>query len=554
MKHDVLELRQPVLELGLEVGLVEEFRVRQPRADDALVAGNDGRTAVAGLDIGDENELVGELSRLGIVDDKTLLVVADGGADHLVRNRQEGFVERPRQHHRPFDQPRDFIEQALVLDQFEPLRESEVPGFGEDDILAAGGIEHHPCVEQLRFVVLEAAHAEFGGRHEAVAARRLPGRDAGDVERHHVRLLGLHAEGRDNRMQRPHPVQRAGFRGAFAPAHRLGPREGADDDGHDLGDDVDRGPAFLLDQRDVEIALLRVFLDFCFVERLQAGGLEEALNRRLGRADLRPLALVLQVGLPRRQAVHGEREAARRHERLGALIDQSFGDQLVGHHLAQVVGGLRLHARGDFLGEQLEQKIRHVVSLPSPRHRLTLPSRGRVACQRRAGWGGAHRVVDCIQHGSCPAHHVIVPESQHPITFRIQPARSHSIAASPVVGPVLRSIDFDDKPHGKTGKIRNVRSDHDLPSEMTSLDLEPAQMMPENCFGTGSIQTQSPCRAPFEITDRPFHHGIHPTPLAARATLPLKGRVARQSYPTPPASVWTHASPQAFASSRTRRM
>ena len=87
--------------------------------------------------------------------------------------------------------------------------------------------------------------------------------------------------------------------------------------------------------------------------------LQKALDGGLGRADARALALFLQVGLARGDAVHGQRQAARRHERLRAFIDEAFGDQLLGDETAQIVRRLRLHARGDFFGEQFEQKIGH---------------------------------------------------------------------------------------------------------------------------------------------------------------------------------------------------
>ena len=38
VKHDLLELRQPVFQLRLQVRLIEKLRIAQPRADDALVA------------------------------------------------------------------------------------------------------------------------------------------------------------------------------------------------------------------------------------------------------------------------------------------------------------------------------------------------------------------------------------------------------------------------------------------------------------------------------------------------------------------------------------
>ena len=63
VKHDLLEFRQPVFELRLQIGLVEKLRIAQPRADHALVAGDDGLAAVGRFDIGGEDEFVGELAR-----------------------------------------------------------------------------------------------------------------------------------------------------------------------------------------------------------------------------------------------------------------------------------------------------------------------------------------------------------------------------------------------------------------------------------------------------------------------------------------------------------
>ncbi len=87
--------------------------------------------------------------------------------------------------------------------------------------------------------------------------------------------------------------------------------------------------------------------------------LRKPLDRAFVRADARALALLLHVGLPRRHALHRQRQPARRRERLGALIDQAGLDQLVGDELAQILGGARLHARGDFLGEEFDQEVGH---------------------------------------------------------------------------------------------------------------------------------------------------------------------------------------------------
>src|SRR6185369_10945409 len=125
VKDNRIEFRQAIFELGLQIGLVKEVCVAQSRADHALIAVNNRLAAIAGLDIGDQDELVGELPGLGIAHHKTFLVVADGGADHLGGNRQKFLVERAHQHDRPLDEPRDLIEQALVLNKFETLRKSE---------------------------------------------------------------------------------------------------------------------------------------------------------------------------------------------------------------------------------------------------------------------------------------------------------------------------------------------------------------------------------------------------------------------------------------------
>ncbi len=144
---------------GLQIRLVEEFRIAQPRTDHAFVAGDDGVAAVGRLDIGGEDEFVGQLARLGIPDDEALLVVADGGADHLVGDREIFFLERPHHDHRPFDETRDLVEQHLILDQLKPLRERQLLGVGEDDVLARLRIENDLGGLQLGFVVFEAAHS-----------------------------------------------------------------------------------------------------------------------------------------------------------------------------------------------------------------------------------------------------------------------------------------------------------------------------------------------------------------------------------------------------------
>ena len=87
---------------------------------------------------------------------EAFLVVADGGADHFARDVQKSLIERAHQHHRPFDQAGDFGEQAVVLDEFEPLRESELLRLGEDDVAPPLGVEHDLGPVELLQVVGEA--------------------------------------------------------------------------------------------------------------------------------------------------------------------------------------------------------------------------------------------------------------------------------------------------------------------------------------------------------------------------------------------------------------
>ena len=103
---------------------------------------------------------------------------------------------------------------------------------------------------------------------------------------------------------------------------------------------------------------------------------------RVRPADARAFALFLQVGLARRNAVHGQRQPPRRRERFRALIDQAFGDQLVGDHAAQIVGRLRLHPRGNFFGEKFEQKIGHRSRPASPLRCATQASPQALASSR----------------------------------------------------------------------------------------------------------------------------------------------------------------------------
>ena len=97
--------------------------------------------AIARDVVGGEDEIGRQLARR-IAQAEAFLVGADGGDDHFLGHFEEARVERAHHHHRPFDEAGDFLEQALVVDDGQPLREGEVVGVGADDVLAAVDIEH----------------------------------------------------------------------------------------------------------------------------------------------------------------------------------------------------------------------------------------------------------------------------------------------------------------------------------------------------------------------------------------------------------------------------
>jgi hypothetical protein len=95
--------------------------------------------------------------------------------------------------------------------------------------------------------------------------------------------------------------------------------------------------------------------------------------------------------------------------------------------------------------------------------------------------------MDCLHDGFGLAHHIVIPESHHAITFRIQPARTVFVTATIDIVSMLRSIDLDDEAFFQTGEVRNIGSDRDLSSKVTSLYLKLSKMAPKNIFRGSSI-------------------------------------------------------------------
>ena len=216
---------------------------------------------------------------------------------------------------------------------------------------ALGGVEQDEGAAEFGGVVLEAGDLERGGGHEAVAAGEVAGGDAVDGEGHDLGA-GLGGEEAEDRVQRADPAQ-----GAVAPAHGFRPGEGADHRLDGFGDDLGGGAAGLQGDGEPDLGLL-VVADFELVAG-QAGGAEETGERGFGGVGARALAFLAQAGGMGGEAFERQGQAARGREGGGVGVGEAALDQAIGDQAAQVVGGLCLHARGDFLGEEFEQQVGH---------------------------------------------------------------------------------------------------------------------------------------------------------------------------------------------------
>ena len=283
------------------------------------------------------------------------------------RDFQKRFVETSHQHDRPFDQPRHLLQQPSVLDHLQPLREGEVLRLRLDDRLPPLVVEHDLRRFELRHVIVEAAHADrLAAAHEAVAEGDVARGDAGDLEIDDDRLLRLRPEGAEDGAERAHPAEarcalrvvpgerRIGGRGARAPAHRFRPGESADHRRHRLGDDrpPPRGPASSPARRRNRPSSGRIAIFAWSIEASPAPRRKPSIAFS-GAPTRGPF--FSSVTSAERAVSPCTVSASRRgvDERLRALIGEPGVDQRIGHQPAQILRRLPLHARRNFLGEQL---------------------------------------------------------------------------------------------------------------------------------------------------------------------------------------------------------
>ena len=289
----------------------------------------------------------------GVAQGEEFLVGAHRGLQDLGGEVEEAVLDAAHQGDRPFGEAGILGEEAGVVDEVEAGSEGELSGVVGDPVGAVGRVEEDVGAFEPGGVVLEGGDGEGVGGVEAVAAGGVAGGEAVDGEGDGLGA-GLAGQDAEDRVERADPAERA-----VAPAHGLGPGEGADGGLDGLGDDLGGGAAGAVDDGEEHVAL-GVGAGFELVAG-EAGGAEEAVDGLLGGVGAGALAFLALARGGFGEAFDGEGQAARRREGGGVGVGEAALDEAVGDEAAQVVGGAGLHPGGDFLGEEFEEEVGHAV-------------------------------------------------------------------------------------------------------------------------------------------------------------------------------------------------
>ena len=349
MEDDSAKFLRLFVELHLEIGVVEEFRIRQARGEDLAVAFDDLRAAIRRIDIGGADEGVGEIS-LRIAADEIFLVHARGQLDHLGRDIQERGVEAAEQGHGPFGQPGILGQQTVVLDQLQPGLARGHRCAERDDLAAFVLIDDDMAGAQLLRIIGRGADGDGARMVETMADRRRTAGDARNLAGH-----DLLAEQSDDALQRANPFQAFGGAAGIAPAHRFRPGERANDVGDRLGQYAGGGAAGTLDHGEQHAVALDQLLAG------QTGLAQEAVQRLRRGGGFRALGLFAD-----RRRLGGQRAGDERQATGGGVGGEVGRDdpgfaQLGDEQAGEIVARLVLHARGNFFGAEFEQEIGHAV-------------------------------------------------------------------------------------------------------------------------------------------------------------------------------------------------
>ena len=357
VEEHVFKARQIILKRCLQILFPEELGVGEARGEHLGIAVGDQLAAIGRRDVRGADE-IGRERAVGIVEHEIFLVGAHGELDHLARDLKKFRIEAPKQRHRPFGKARIFGDQPLILDQRQPCGAGSGGRALGDDAAAFGRVDDDMAGAQLGGIIIGIADGDAARMVEPVADRVGARDNAVDLERDDIV-----AEQRDDTLKRAHPAQAFGGRRRRAPAHRFRPGKGADDRRDRLCNHLGGRAARLFDHREQDdVALIVRALDKLFAR--QSGGLQETLQRLFGRIGTGAFAfLAHRLGF-KREAARDQRHAARGDEAFdGCGLETGLAD-LFREKTGKISRRLFLHARRDFLRQQLEKKIRHYAAHP----------------------------------------------------------------------------------------------------------------------------------------------------------------------------------------------
>lgn len=159
-------------------------------------------------------------------------------------------------------------------------------------------------------------------------------------------------------------------------------------------------------------------------------------------------------------------------------------------------------------------------------HLSPCAGRGRIASAIRVRGRFLKRSGYRLKYTSDVAKHVVVPESQNPITTPCEMLITQDVAGTT---RMLSAIDLNDQTALAAGKINGVRSDRLLTNEFAAVDRTRPQPLPERQFGVRCIAPQPSCaRGGFFIGSAHVEAPPHPACFARR---PLSASGARLAHP-----------------------
>ena len=383
-RHDAVRARELAPEPSLErpppevldaiperpalVLLEEEPRVGEPRAQHALVAVT-GDVRILHRRAGDRDEPVLEPA-LPVDHREVALVVPHLGDDHLGRQVEVRLLELAGHAGRVLDEVEHLLDERLVRPDLPARRLRRLRELLLEDRSPLGRIREHPRPAELRDVVLgRSLQRDRLRRGEAVAERHLARYDlaVADLERPAT-------------VERDHPADgaREGHL-VVARAHRLAESQAREEPLEQLGQHLLGLPPLLEPRHREALALRRLgALEPRDVHALALREPERGLGRVPGGVervrDRRSERLRLRVGLAFRDVPCPHREPPRRTDRLHLAVGEPRGVERLREVPLELLQRRGDEARRDLLRANLEQKVRHVVSLAEEEEAPTAPA------------------------------------------------------------------------------------------------------------------------------------------------------------------------------------